>query len=64
MTDEWNLGSGLVNVCNSCLRKLEYAGWQTETRERTIINLDSYEITALIWAIRKYIAERKEGEDG
>lgn len=56
--EKWNLGDGLENVCKSCLRKLEYAGFQTEERERTIINLDSYEITAMIWAIQKYMRER------
>lgn len=64
MVNEWNLGNGLANVCNSCLRKLNLAGWQTETRNRTIINLDSYEITVLTWAMQKYIEEQKEGVDG
>lgn len=51
----WNLGDGLENVCRSTMRKLHYASHQTEERERTIINLDSYEITALIWAMRDYL---------
>lgn len=57
MTESWNLkpGDGLENVCKSCLRKLHYASQQTEDREHTIINLDSYEITALIWAMQNYI---------
>lgn len=55
MRDKWNLGDGLENVCSSCLRKLHYASHQTEERERTIINLDSYEITTLIWAMQEYL---------
>lgn len=34
---EWNLGNGLRNVCQNVMRKLNYAGWQLENRERTII---------------------------
>lgn len=52
----WNLGDGLENVCNSVMRKLNYAGHVLEERNRTIINLDSYEYT------RKYRAFRKEME--
>lgn len=55
MSEKWNLGDGYENVCNSCMRKLYYASCQTEERERTIINLDSYEITALIRAMDEYI---------
>lgn len=55
---EWNLGDGLRNVCQSVMRKLNYAGWQLENRERTIINLDSYEVTALIWALDKYMKDK------
>lgn len=55
MNDAWNLGDGLENVCRSVLRKLHYAGAQTEERTRTIINLDSYEITAMIWAMNEYM---------
>lgn len=55
MSEAWNLGDGYENVCRSCLRKLHYASHQTEERERTIINLDSYEITALIRAMSEYI---------
>lgn len=51
----WNLGEGLENVCNSVRRKLHYASHQTEERTRTIINLDSYEITAMIWAMNEYM---------
>ena len=40
---------------------------QTEEKPRTIINLDAYEITALIWAMDEYIhngqfAERQMAE--
>lgn len=56
---EWNLGDGLRNVCQNVMRKLNYAGWQLENRERTIINLDSYEVTALIWALDKYMKDEK-----
>ncbi len=66
MSKAWNLGDGYENVCRSCLRKLHYAGHQTEERERTIINLDSYEITALIRAMSEYmhdgVWERSENE--
>lgn len=55
---EWNLGDGLRNVCQSVMRKLNYAGWQLENRERTIINLDSYEVTALIRALDKYMKDK------
>lgn len=55
---EWNLGDGLRNVCQNVMRKLNYAGWQLENRERTIINLDSYEVTALIWALDKYMKDK------
>lgn len=59
---EWNLGDGLGNVCQSVMRKLNYAGWQLENRERTIINLDSYEVTALIWALDKYMKDKGPGK--
>ena len=55
MGDTWNLGDGLENVCRSVLRKAHYASHQTEEKPRTIINLDAYEITALIWAMNEYI---------
>ena len=62
MADEWNLGSGIQIVCNSAMKKLRYAGHQLEERERTIINLDSYEVTALIWALSEYM-ERRASDD-
>lgn len=55
MSEAWNLGDGLENVCNSAMRKLQSAGYRLEERERTIINLDSYEVTALIWALSEYM---------
>lgn len=55
----WNLGDGLWNVCQSVMDKLNHAGYQLESRERAIINLDSYEVTALVWAMQKYMAERR-----
>lgn len=57
-TGEWNLGNGLPNVVNSIRRKLRYAGFQLEDRERTILNVDSYEVTVLVWALNEYM-ERK-----
>lgn len=51
----WNLGDGLENVCNSVMRKLHHAGYVLEERNRTIINLDSYEVMAMIWAMNEYI---------
>lgn len=63
MSESWNLGDGLEYVCKSVMRKLQYAGAQLEERERTIINLDSYEVTAMIWALDNYMRSRKmEGE--
>ena len=55
MSDKWNLDDGLENVCNSAMRKLRYASHQLEERERTIINMDSYENTVLIWALNEYM---------
>lgn len=54
MSENWNLGSGLGNVCKSVMEKLRYAGFQLEERDRIIINVDSYEVTAMIWAMREY----------
>jgi len=59
MNGEWNLGDGLENVCNSVLSKLFYAAYQLEDRERTIINLDSYEVTVLIRSLDKYMKGEK-----
>lgn len=58
MNEEWNLGGGLANVCNSVMRKLHYAGHQLEERNRTIVNLESYEVTAMIWALAEYMRRR------
>lgn len=56
--EEWNLGkNGLENVCKSVLRKLHYAGHVLEDRERTIINIDSYEVTAMIWAMQEFLKD-------
>ena len=63
MSDAWNLGDGLENVCRSALKKLHYASFQTEERPRTIVNLDTYEITALIWAIQDFIATCSKGRE-
>lgn len=62
MRGEWNLGDGLENVCNSVMKKLHYAGHQLEERERTIINVDSYEVTALIWALNEYMHDGRFAE--
>lgn len=59
MSEAWNLGDGLENVCNSVMRKLQYAGYQLEERNKTIINVDSYEVTALIWALSEYIHSKR-----
>lgn len=59
MNESWNLGDGLENVCNSVMRKLRYAGHQLEERNKTIINVDSYEVTALIWALNEYIHSKR-----
>lgn len=62
MNEKWNLGDGLENVCNSVMRKLRYASHQLEERERTIINMDSYENTVLIWALSEYMHDGKFAE--
>ena len=59
MKDEWNLGDGIANVCNSVMRKLNHAGYQLEDRNRTIINIESYEATVLTWAMSEYMRRRK-----
>lgn len=51
--EPWNLGDGVSNVCNSVMRKLDYALFQLEERNRTIINLDSYEAMALYYAMKE-----------
>ena len=58
MSNEWNLGDGLPNVCDSVMRKLQYAGYQLESRNRTIVNLESYEVTAMVWALTEYMKRR------
>lgn len=59
MKEEWNLKDGLENVCNSVLSKLFYAAYQLEDRKRTIINLDSYEVTVLIRSLDEYMKGEK-----
>lgn len=54
----WNLCDSLPNVCSSVMRKLQYAGYQLESRNRTIVNLESYEVTAMIWALTEYMKRR------
>lgn len=58
MKEPWNLGNGMSYVYDSIRRKLNYASHQLEDRPRTIINMDSYENTVLIWALSEW-AERK-----
>lgn len=58
----WNLGDGLENVCNSVMRKLHSAGHQLEERNRTILNIDSYEVTVMIWAMNEYMHNRQFAE--
>ena len=53
--NNWDLGDGLGNVAWSLLDKANYASWQLEDKNRTIINIDSYEATTLIWALSEYI---------
>ena len=62
MSEAWNLGDGLENVCNSVMRKLRYAGHQLEERNKTIINVDSYEVTVLIWALNEYMHDGRFAE--
>ena len=62
MSESWNLGDGLKNVCNSAMRKLQYAGYQLEERNKTIINVDSYEVTVLIWALNEYMHSGRDVE--
>ena len=57
MKTKWNLGDGLGNVCWSALDKLNDTSYQFEMLERkkALINLDSYEVMALISAMSDYI---------
>lgn len=55
---DWNLGDGLPNVCKSILRKLNGAGWRLENGTRTILNVDSYEVTVMVWAMQEYMKKR------
>jgi len=54
---EWNLGNGLPNVCKSIRDKLHYASHRLECieRDKTIINVDTYETTVLLWALGDYM---------
>lgn len=54
----WNLGDGLQNVCESVMRKLNGAGWRLENGPRTIMNVDTYEVTVMVWAMRDYMEKR------
>lgn len=54
----WNLGAGLPNVCESVMHKLNGAGWRLENDPRTILNVDSYEVTAMVWAMQEYMKKR------
>lgn len=56
--NERNLGAGLNNLCNDLLDRLSYAGVQTESRSRTILNIDSYDITVLIHALKEYMIKK------
>ena len=64
MNEPYNLGDGLKNVCESIMDKLQYAGYTLESRNRTIINVDSYQVTALINALERYMREKGIYEDG
>ena len=55
---DWNLGDGLPNVCNEVMRKLDAAGWRLENESRTIINVGTYEVTAMYWAMHEYMKRR------
>ena len=54
----WNLGAGLPNVCESVMRKLNGAGWRLENVPRTILNVDSYEVTVMYRAMVEYMEKR------
>ena len=60
MKEPWNLDDGLGNVCAIVLSKMHHASRQLEVKDkdRTIVNLDTYEITAIAWAVEHYIKER------
>lgn len=55
---EWDLGDNIGKVYESVQKKLNYAGYQLEDRERTIINLDSYEVTVLQWSLSSYFQKK------
>ena len=56
---DWNLGTGLPNVCESVMRKLDGAGWRLENGPRTILNVDSYEVTVMYRAMQEYMEKRE-----
>jgi len=55
---DWNLGTGLPNVCESVMRKLDGAGWRLENGPRTIMNVDSYEVIVMYRAMQEYMEKR------
>ena len=58
--EPWNLtDDGLPNIAESLKNKLNAASFRLECGGgNTIINIDSYECTVLIWALQKL---RKKG---
>lgn len=54
----WNLGDGLQNVCESVMRKLNGASWRLENGPRTIMNVESYEVTVMVRAMQEYMEKR------
>ena len=59
---EWDLGDNIGKVYESVRKKLSYAGYQLEERDRTIINLDTYEVTVLCWALSSYFQKKEDSK--
>lgn len=65
MKEPWNLDDGLGNICASVLSKMHHASYQLEAKDkdRTIVNLDTYEITAIAWAIERMRNDKRRTDE-
>ena len=65
MKEPWNLDDGLGNVCASVLSKMHHASYQLEVKDKdkTIVNLDTYEITAIAWAIERIRNDKRRTDE-
>lgn len=56
--DNYNLGDGIKNVFATINNKLMGAGFRLESKDNTIININDYEHTLLVWALYEYAKQR------